>query len=344
MLPFPVLLADIGGTYARFAILPRPDAHPTPIWKVTTAVFPGPVEAIRSYLDRPGMVMPRAACLAVAGRVGSGVTRLTNAPWRFDLAEIGLALGFDALRLINDYVPLAAALTILDPADPADLLRIGPPAAGTGTRLVIGPGTGLGAAALITAGERYLIQTTEAGHIGFGPCEPDDGLPWHRLMPLEGRLTAETLLSGPGLVRIARALAAARDAEVCWRLPAEILDGRAGNAVARETVEQFTRLLGRFAGDLSLMFGATGGVFLAGGIAPRIIADLQGDAFHAAFEDKPPFQEGMCAVPRFVITRPEPAIDGLAALLADEDGFLFPGQDWRRVEADQGRASTPAAP
>ena len=92
------------------------------------------------------------------------------------------------------------------------------------------------------------------------------------------------------------------------------------------------------------MFGATGGVFLAGGIAPRIIADLQGDAFHAAFEDKPPFHEAMCAVPRFVITRPEPAIDGLAALLADEDGFLFPGQDWRRVEADQDRAPTPAAP
>ena len=344
MLPFPVLLADIGGTYARFAILPRLDADPTPILKVATAGFPGPVEAIRSYLDRPGVVRPCAGFLAVAGRVGSGVTRLTNAPWQFDLAEIGIALGLDAVRVVNDYVPLAAALTILDPADPAELMRIGPRVTGAGTRLVIGPGTGLGAAALIPAGERYLIQTTEAGHTWFGPCEPDDGLPWHRLMPSEGRLTAETLLSGPGIVRIARALAAARDAEVCWRLPAEVLDGRAGNAVARETVEQFTRLLGRFAGDLSLMFGATGGVFLAGGIAPRIIADLQGDAFHAAFEDKPPFHEAMCAVPRFVITRPEPAIDGLAALLADEDGFLFPGQDWRRVEADQDRAPTPAAP
>ncbi|KQO78299.1 glucokinase [Methylobacterium sp. Leaf88] len=133
MLPFPVLLADIGGTYARFAVLPRPGADPTPIWKVATAGFPGPVEAIRSYLDRPGTVRPCAAFLAVAGRVGGDGTRLTNAGWRFDPGEIGIALGLDSVRLVNDYVPLAAALTILDQENPAELVLIGPPAPPSGT-------------------------------------------------------------------------------------------------------------------------------------------------------------------------------------------------------------------
>ena len=100
----------------------------------------------------------------------------------------------------------------------------------------------------------------------------------------------------------------------------------------------FARLLGRFAGDLALVFGATGGVYIAGGIAPRIIEDLRGEAFRTAFEDKVPFRDAMHGIPRFVITRPEPAIDGLAALLREGDRFLFPGQDWRGVEADQGRA------
>ncbi|WP_419951652.1 glucokinase [Methylobacterium sp.] len=344
MLTYPVLLADIGGTYARFAILAEPATEPTPIWKVATANYNSPVAAIRAYFDRQVAIQVRSAFLAVAGRVDGDVTRLTNAPWRFDLNEIGLALGLEAVRLVNDYVPLAAVLTVLDGDAATDLARIGPAGVDAGTRLVIGPGTGLGAAALIPAGDSFFIQTTEAGHIGFGPCEPDDGLSWHDLMPAKGRLTAETLLSGAGLVRIARALAAARGSAIEWSLPAEVLENRLMDEVASEAVKQFTRLLGRFAGDLSLLFAATGGVFVAGGIAPRIIEDLRGEAFHSAFEDKPPFHDAMRAVPRFVITRPEPAIGGLAVILSNENTFLFPAKDWRRVEVDQCQAPASAAP
>ena len=92
--------------------------------------------------------------------------------------------------MVNNYVPLAAVLTVLCVDDPADTVRIGPAVEGTGPRLVLGPGTGLGAAVLMPAGERLLIQTTEAGHVGFGPCEPDDKLPWSALMAAKGRLTA----------------------------------------------------------------------------------------------------------------------------------------------------------
>lgn len=329
MLPHPVLLADIGGTYSRFSILPVPRGRPGAIWKVATTAFPGPVDAIRAYLARHDADRPRSAFLAVGGRVDRGITRLTNAPWRFDLGEIGVASGLEAVRLVNDYVPLAAALTVLGADNPDDLVRIGPAVEGNGPRLVLGPGTGLGAAVLMPAGERLLIQTTEAGHVSFGPCERDAGLPWSALMAAESRLTAETLLSGPGLVRLARAIATARGAAGRWDLPAAVLDGAKDDLLAREAVRQFVRLLGRFAGDLALVFSATGGVFLAGGIAPRIVDVLRGEAFGLAFEDKPPFKDVMRAIPRFVITRPEPAIDGLASLLADEDRFLFPGQDWR---------------
>ncbi|MFD1355621.1 glucokinase, partial [Methylorubrum suomiense] len=115
-----------------------------------------------------------------------------------------------------------------------------------------------------------------------------------------------------------------------WDAPPEVLEAaKVGDPLAREAVRQFARLLGRFAGDLALLFSATGGVYLAGGIAPRIVEALKGEAFRDAFEDKPPFREVMQAIPRFVITRPEPAIDGLAALLRAADRFLFPGQDWR---------------
>jgi len=325
-LPYPVLLADIGGTYARFAILTAPDVLPGPIWKVPTSDYPSPIAAIQALLARPDTVRPRAAFLAVAGRVGGDFTRLTNAPWLFDPADIGVALGLKAVRLVNDYVPLAAALHSLDEAD---LAPFGPVTARSGPRLVLGPGTGLGAAALIPAGDRLLIQTTEAGHVGFGPCEPDDGLPWPELMKAGGRLTAEALLSGSGLLKLTRALADARGLVADWHSPQEILDRAGADPLAGAALHHFARLLGRFAGDLALVFSATGGLYLAGGIAPRIVAFLRGEAFGTAFEDKHPFRDAMRTIPRFVITRPEPAIAGSAALLRAGDRFLFPGQDWR---------------
>lgn len=233
------------------------------------------------------------------------------------------------MRLVKDYAPLAAILGILEEDDPADLVRIGPAVAGAGPRLVLGQGKGLGAAALIPAGDHLLIQNTEAGHVGFGPCERDDGLPWSEPMPAGGRLAAETLLSGPGLVRLARAVAATRGMTVAWNAPPEVLEAAEDDPVASEAVHRFARLLGRFAGDLALVFSATGGIYLAGGIAPRIVEVLRGGRSALHSREKDPFREAMWAVPRFVITRPEPAIDGLAVLLGDENRFLYSGQDWR---------------
>ncbi|MBK3405091.1 glucokinase [Methylorubrum populi] len=113
----PVLLADIGGTYARFAVPTSTGARPAPIWKVPTASFRTPLDALQPYLDEPRTPRPRSTCLAVAGRVAGGLTRLTNAPWRFDLGGIGVALGLEAVQLVNDYASLAAVLGILEEDD-----------------------------------------------------------------------------------------------------------------------------------------------------------------------------------------------------------------------------------
>ena len=182
-LPYPVLLADIGGTMPASPSSSRPGLGRHRSGRCRRPASAPPLDALQAYLDEPRTPRPRSTCLAVARRVAGGVTRLTNAPWRFDLGGIGVALGLEAVRLVNDYAPLAAVLGILEEDDPADLVRIGAAVAGTGPRLVLGPGTGLGAAALIPAGDHLLIQNTEAGHVGFGPCERHDGLPWSELMP-----------------------------------------------------------------------------------------------------------------------------------------------------------------
>ena len=116
---------------------------------------------------------------------------------------------------------------------------------------------------------------------------------------------------------------------VAWNAPPEVLEAAEDDPVASEAVHRFARLVGRFVGDQALVFSATGGTYLAGETGPRIVEVPRDGALGAAFEEEDPFREAMRAVPRFVITRPEPAIDGLAVLLRDENRFLYSGQDWR---------------
>jgi glucokinase len=340
MLPFPVLLGDIGGTYARFVLLPGPDQPMIPLAKGLTAAHPDPTSAIRSALQAHGGSRPRSALLAVAARVDAPVVRLTNAAWAFDAKRIGVDLALDPVLLVNDFAPVAASLSRPDHFGHDGLVRIGaaaPPE--LGPLLALGPGTGLGAAALLPVGERFLIQPTEAGHSGFGPCESDEFALWPLLERPRGLITAETVLSGPGLVRLYRALAATRKAPGSLDTPPEIVAAHqtGTDAAASDALVLFGRLLGRFAGDLALIFGATGGVFIAGGIAPRITGLLQGGAFRAAFERKPPFEDLMRRIPTFVITHPDPALTGLGMMASTPERFLIVGQAASRTGASIGR-------
>jgi glucokinase len=325
--PYPVLLGDIGGTNARFAVLEGPGRLRIPLPRALTADFPTPVGAIRQVLSGyPGS--PRSAVLALATRVEGPVARLTNAAWTLDAAEVGRAFDLDVVWLVNDYVPVAAALPSLDEGA-GDLTRIGPDTAvDKGSRVVLGAGTGLGAAAVIPAEDRWLVQPTEAGHIDFGPATEDEMTLWPHLTRIGGRVSAEAVLSGPGLLRLYEAVARLRGLPAHCAEPGDVAAASArGDALANDVLHLFARLLGRYAGDLALIFEPSA-VYIGGGIAPQILPVLREGGFRAAFESKSFFRDWMRSLPTFVLTDPDPALRGLCTIVADPERFLFRSAVW----------------
>ena len=329
---FPVLVADIGGTNARFAMVAAPGAAPISLPKSRTDELPGPVEATAHALRGWDGPRPRSALIGVATQVQGPVAHLTNARWTVDAAALAAAFDLDRVTLLNDFVPVATALVPLHAGHAQALVRLGPDVpAGRGPSVVLGPGTGLGAAALIPAGPCFVVQSTEAGHIDFGPCEVDERQVFAEIDRVCDRHTAEAVLSGPGLVRLYRAHARARGAPAICSEPKHVVDaGAAGDEVAVAALMHFARLLGRFAGDLALVFGAVGGVYIAGGIAPRIASVLLASDFRQAFERKAPLDRFVSGVPTWLIAHPDPAIEGLAAIAAAPERFLFQSYTWTR--------------
>jgi glucokinase len=323
---FPVLLGDIGGTNARFTAMQETGAA-VPLPRVLTADFEDPTAALRqSMLGYEGPA-PRSAILAIAAPVESPVVSMTNASWTIDAGQIAADFGLSRVTLVNDYTPVAAALAGL--AD-ADLARLGPALRpGSGPLLVLGPGTGLGVAALVRAGERLRVIATEAGHIELGPVTEEEWTVWPHVERVGGRVTAETLLSGPGLLRLYRALTAARGEKPTLSQPDHVqIAGQSGsNRRAAEALDWFVRLLGRYAGDLALVFGASGGVYLGSGIAPRILDAFARGGFREAFDRKAPHEALMGRIPTWVITNPEPALFGLRLIAMDPNRFLFEAQE-----------------
>jgi len=331
MYAFPVLLGDIGGTNARFAVLPGPGEPIRFLPRTLTARTPDPLAAIGRALEGYDGAAPRSAMIAVATRVDGPVIRLTNAHWTIDAEAIGRGLGLERVTLVNDYTPVAASVTVLDAAS-GDLAPLGEARlARAGTRVVLGPGTGFGAAALVPVGEQLAILATEAGHVEFGPVTEREMELWPHLERVGGRVTAEVVLSGPGLFRLARALCACQAIACPFSVPNDILTAaRDGDALACETLDVFASWLGRFAGDLALTFEASGGVFIAGGIAPRMVDILDKGGFREAFDRKAPHDAWARTVPAFVIVNPEPALHGLAALVTHPDRFVFGSHGWTR--------------
>lgn len=325
-LPHPLLVADIGGTNCRIGIVDAPGRAPRTIRRLSTRDEPSCEAALGGAIAAAG-VRPRAAALAVAGPVIGLGAELTNAGWSFDGPSLIAALGLEQGLLLNDFEALAASLPDLGPAD------LTPVGGGTparnGARLVLGPGTGFGAAALVGRDGRYAIAPTEAGHIEFGPAREDEFALWPFLERVDGRVTVESVLSGAGLARLDAALR--RRAE---GIPIHV-DGaavgraaEAGDPAARATVRLFGRLLGRVAGDLALALKATGGVFIAGGIVPRLMPMMDLAELRSAFAAKPPMQALMAGIPLSVLTGPDPAERGLARVACDPAAYGLEDRLW----------------
>ncbi len=310
----PRLVADIGGTNARFALVE--DAAPRDARVLSTADFADVAAAAGDYLSRAGGARPTAACFAVACPVRGDRIVLTNSPWSFSIEAVRRRLGLERLLVVNDFKALGAAVPLLR-AD--ERVRIGgrDPVAGRPAAL-LGPGTGLGVAGLVPCGDDIQVVEGEGGHIGFAPADEREIELLRLLARRYGRVSAERVLSGPGLVAVHEALATLHG-ETAERLDAtQIVErGRSGaDARCRETLDLFCAALGAVAGDLALLFGAHGGVYIGGGIAPRIVGLLAQSDFRRRFEDKGRIAGFIADVPAFVITAEMPALSGAAALLA----------------------------
>ena len=313
MLKFPVLIGDIGGTNARFAILVDAYAEPKEFPIVQTADFANIDEAIQSaILDRTS-ILPLSAVLAVAGPVDGDEIELTNCDWVVRPKQMFSTLGLEEVLVLNDFEAQALAVVALGPEH---MEKIGggepEPAAG---RVVLGPGTGLGVAGLVHARHTWIPVPGEGGHVDIGPRSPRDFAVFPHIEKIEGRISAEQMLCGRGLVNLYRAVAGADQATPRFSTPAEITSAALDNsdATASEALDIFVTCLGRLAGDLALIFMSRGGVFLTGGIAQKIVPALKNGRFRAAFEDKAPHNDLVRAMPVYVITHPLAALSGLAA-------------------------------
>ena len=311
-----VLLADIGGTSCRFAVA-VPGGRPEHIAVFANDDFASVDAAITCYLAQLD-IRPEGAVLAVAGPVSGHEITLTNRAWRFRLDDLGAQFDFSHIRAINDFEALAWALPRLGPDDTRRLGVGRQPGASAGAKIVLGPGTGLGVAALVPAGDSWQSVASEGGHVSFGADSSEQDSVFARLRE-HGRVSAESVLSGPGLARLHVALH-----PEATPLTQEMIvaHAQAGERAALATTQLFVRLLGRFAGDVALTFKATGGVYIAGGVAAALGPLFDETLFREAFEAHPPYQAVLADVPTYLITCVEPGLLGCAALAeASENTF-----------------------
>lgn len=337
-LSFPILIGDIGGTNARFALLADAVSEPVFFPIMGTEDFETIEDAIEAALTSTGALRPRSAILAVAGPIQADDIPLTNADWVIRPKDMLRRLGLGDVIVINDFEAQALAVTVLTDSD-RDQIGLGAvrPSA---SRAVLGPGTGLGVAGLIHDRQRWIPVPGEGGHVDLGPRTTRDYQIWPHLETIEGRVAAEQVLCGRGIVNLYTAICLANgNAPVLTEgldkgdQPAAVTTAGLAdsNPEAVETLSLFSACLGRVAGDMALVFMARGGVFLAGGISQKILPALRAPAFRAAFEDKAPHSALLRSIPTFVVTHPMAALAGLAAFsrAPASYGVATEGRRWR---------------
>lgn len=322
-LPFPALIADIGGTNARFGLMSDAMSAVASNFTIKTGDYCGIGETIADMDVKQAQAYPRTVILAVAGPVDGDLIPLTNCPWVIDPRRLIEDFGFENVIILNDFEAQALSLPSLSATDLKPIGR------GTekpqATKLVVGAGTGLGAATLVFGRDSWIPVAGEGGHIDFGPIHEQDFDIWRVMEKTNARLSAETFLSGPGIVRLYQALSTLADKPASFTKPAEItkaaLDER--DPIAHKALDLFCSYLGRYAGDMAIFSLARGGVYLAGGIAPQIALFLKNSSFRKAFEAKAPHDNLLCKIPTSIITHPNPALEGLAAYARSPKNFAI---------------------
>jgi glucokinase len=312
------LVGDIGGTNARFGLV-SPDGELLHSRVLADADYPGIAEAIDAYLaERDGLPRPRRGAIAIASPVAGDEVRMTNHPWAFSISRLKSRLRFQRLEVINDFTAQALALPHLKDGDK---VKIGPGEALPGYPIgVLGPGSGLGVSGLVPAGKRWMPLTGEGGHATMPPITDRESAVLGAMRRHLDHVSGERVLSGPGLVNLYNALAEVDGVPARQYTAAQITDadtGR-GDPLCSEATDMFCAMLGTVAGNLALTLGARGGVYIGGGIVPRLGERFAASAFRQRFEAKGRFHEYLGAIPTYVVTHRLPAFLGCAAALMEK--------------------------
>jgi glucokinase len=318
----PRLLADVGGTNARFAleVAAGSIAH---INVLACADYPTLADALRAYLALPEVAAVAGAgirhgAIAIANPVTGDFVRMTNHHWAFSIEALRTECGFDVLAVVNDFTALASSLPFLSDEQKH---QVGGGTAQAGAPLgLIGAGTGLGVSGLIPGKDGgWTALLSEGGHVSFSPANPTEVAILQYAWTEFEHVSAERLMSGVGIELIYRALChqcgVVAEQIAVPEIVRRALDGEC--ALCDEVVETFCCMLGTVAGNLGVTLGAQGGIYIGGGIVPRLGARFDRSGFRARYEQKGRFAQYLARIPTFVITAQYPAFVGVSAILSD---------------------------
>jgi glucokinase len=316
----PRLLADIGATHARFAL----EIAPGVMRNVAVLLcddYPGIVPLLNAYLAQTQAQSSGArithAAFALANPISGDFIRMTNRDWQFSTEEVRRTLGLTTLLIVNDFTALAMALPGFKPED---LLQIGGgkpvPNAVAG---VLGPGTGLGVSGVIPTMDGFVTLGSEGGHVNFAPADEREFAILQYAWREWQHVSNERLISGPGMEIIYRALALRNGVEAPPRDAAAIMAGALdqNDPLCLETLECFAGMLGGAAANLAVTLGAFGGIFIGGGIVPRMAEWFKTSSFRTRFEAKGRFSSYLAQIPTYVIMMPTPALYGVSSILSE---------------------------
>lgn len=285
--------------------------------------YPSFSDILREFLNDAAAFgvesIPATSCFAVAGPIANQEVALTNLPWVMNAAAIGREFSLPKVKIINDFAAVALSVEILSESD-LETLQAGKPY-GTGMRVALGAGTGMGGAWLVCQSGRYIALPSEAGHIDFAPANELQARLLQYLRKIFGHVSVERVLSGPGLTNVFNFLQADLNGTADLMQVRLEDDGAAQVAdlafnhkhpIAAKAMDLFVEVYGAYAGNLALAGLCRNGVYVAGGIAPRIIAKLREGGFMRAFRDKGRFSSLMGEIPVHVVMNPKAGLLGAA--------------------------------
>jgi glucokinase len=318
---YPYIVADIGGTNARFALVmgkSQGNFLIDHIHVLKAQEYPSCSAALRTYLEKIDGIKPQSACLAIAGPVVGDTVRMTNLSWEFSCAAMAKEFGFHHFVAMNDFAAVSAACSQLTD-DHLITIKKGVEERNA-TKAVFGPGTGLGVAGLVNHYGQWVPVPCEGGHVNIAPATPFEADVIKAAMAALGHVSAELFISGQGFVNLYKAICAVRGEQPKDLSPADITEGALANTdeSLSTTLETFCSLIGSFAGNLALTYGAKGGIYMAGGILPRFSDYLLSSTFTERFSNKGVMSHYLDSIPAKLIVHPETAFVGAAAWLEQQ--------------------------